>query len=808
MKIKPQNQNKANISIITRLRGEDYKSENEKNSYKYTIFSNNNNLYFSENPLDLTEINSLIKINKLSGLQNFTYNKVYSQFSPIDLIYQETLKNSINELFYNKNSCFFLFGPSFGGKSYLLRGSTIQKENESGLLTKAVDDIFQKIGLNNNNYRIRISVYQIYMDKIYDLLLTENDNNNMNIIGISNREIKNRNEFDLNLREAYKNILINETKGQSHLIISIYLENKKETKIISFNQIDFIELASYNQGYINKKNQVFNNINKTFNLIIENIINISKNNLINDDNDKLIISLKNTLKPGSNIIFFNCVIPYEYPLTNSYHASKFTSIIYNEINKNNKDMNKINKTYSLNYNINNENRMNYNTYHYNEKFLNNIDSLNNNDDNINININSDNKDNDNNNIELEKMNDYLNSLTINKMDYILKTNELINNKNTATTRENKRKIMLKMPLNNKKKIITNKKRKYNKEIYPKFNLTFDMKNPSPREEKLKEINKALKEIEKKNKELNKKSRQFDVNINNINDSDIYNSNNNDTEINKLNRTINSVETVEYAELKSDNIILKEDLERLNNINKNLEYYLNEERSRNIKIVNENEELSNRVIKLEKILEEMNYKEEKNKINELNMEKLLNEKMILTSRAEEQEKELNKLKEERENNKMEYKILLTEYNELKCNYDIILNEFDKVKIVHDEQLNSIENKVDTLMNEIDKLRNENNILRNENEKQRNGINEMSRENEEYKGQFNEIKKENEILNKKIKEMEKEYNEFRREKFNEDIIKARYEDNKRIKNENKMRIVNELHDKIQNYRKQRLNQDINN
>ena len=43
------------------------------------------------------------------------------------------------------------------------------------------------------------------------------------------------------------------------------------------------------------------------------------------------------------------------------------------------------------------------------------------------------------------------------------------------------------------------------------------------------------------------------------------------------------------------------------------------------------------------------------------------------------------------------------------------------------------------------------------------------------------------------------------MNTDILKYKYEENKRIKNENKMKIVNELQSKIQNYRKQRFNQD---
>ena len=56
--------------------------------------------------------------------------------------------------------------------------------------------------------------------------------------------------------------------------------------------------------------------------------------------------------------------------------------------------------------------------------------------------------------------------------------------------------------------------------------------------------------------------------------------------------------------------------------------------------------------------------------------------------------------------------------------------------------------------------------------------------------------------------KEFDEFKKEKINDDLLKYKYEENKRIKNENKMKIVNELQNKIQNYRKQRFNQDINN
>ena len=95
---------------------------------------------------------------------------------------------------------FTFFGPSLGGKSYLCRGSPLLNEQESGLLTRSVNDIFKKIGINGE-FSVKISVYQVYMDKIHDLLV-EFNNDIINISQLIKREIKNNKEFDLTLNEA------------------------------------------------------------------------------------------------------------------------------------------------------------------------------------------------------------------------------------------------------------------------------------------------------------------------------------------------------------------------------------------------------------------------------------------------------------------------------------------------------------------------------------------------------------------------------------------------------------------------------
>ena len=769
------------ISIITRLRN----FTNSGKNYKYTLFANNNTssniLYYSENPL------TKIPIDK-SKLNFFNFDKVYPPTYPINSIYQEIFTNPINDLFYNKSTCIFFFGPSFGGKSYLCRGSPLINEKESGLITRTINDIFSKIG-TNSDFVVKISVYQVYLDKVNDLLLDTN-NNYINIISnITKREIKNYKDFDLTLREAINNrkklnkdlsMDNNDIKKISHLIISLYLENKKEINIIPLSQIDFIELVSCEYGLLNEneinnnlQNEIYISTNNTFNAIADKIMNLSIN--ITNENNTLISCLKNTMQFDSNIILINCVIPWEYPLKHSYNSSKFTNMIYNRKN----EYKKINNTkfiYSVDYNQ------------------------------INNNI----KINPSNNLGQESMTKYLNNLTIDKMsiprkDYYTQrrnNNQLKYNYNTDNKVE---KYLLKLPKSNNKKNISNNNRNKrplinsNKDkINKRINISFDIKNRPENQLKLNEINRALKELENQNKKLNQITKE-ESKLNSDNNDEINNI------INNSNISANNDNNYNYSELKSDNIIMKQELERLQQMNKNLENYLTEERNRNLKIVNENQELENKIRKLEIVLNEIKKQEEKNKMNEINMEKILNEKISLDKKLEENIIDMNKLKEEKDYYEIEYKVLSKEFTELKNNYDILLSEFNQVKENHDQQLNGVEEKVDNLLNEIDKLRNENTNLRKDNENQRLNLTELKKENNEYNSKINELKKENELINIKYNEIMKEFDEFKKEKMNTDILKYKYEENKRIKNENKMKIVNELQSKIQNYRKQRFNQD---
>lgn len=301
-----------------------------------------------------------------------------------------------------KNSCILVFGPSQGGKSYTIRGG----EKEKGLLDKAVDDLFNFVEINQqinnqgkqnrtiNKFRLKIVIYYVYEDKVYDLLngiakqiplkLEKTFNNETNetytsLIDLNERDIKNRKEFLNTLVEAIrvrKNQAqlgqINCLNNKSNLVISLILEKmtkfndgyskSNETTLEKFSQVDFVEIASSQYGLplsqtqksktkndLNNKsissskvdnvNKIFNDnlelncnkiIEKTFNSLCDNIVSASHQSQAKTES-KLSLCLKPTLNKNSNIIFLICVLPCELPPTLSFKSLKFGNWMRNQI---------------------------------------------------------------------------------------------------------------------------------------------------------------------------------------------------------------------------------------------------------------------------------------------------------------------------------------------------------------------------------------------------------------------------------------------------------------------------------------------
>ena len=228
----------------------------------YTIFTSyqqSNLLLVSSKPIEGGTINQAFQTkndlydfgkNFLKESALFEFDKVYNESNSIDIIYKDLIKDNISNLFQKKNSCILLHGPIDSGKSFLLRGGNTPSGGESGLIYRGIRDIFRLISLynqansNTSSFHVKFCSYQIYLDNIHDLLskdsfivtvekTLENNFVNTNLIGLTEKEIKNIPEYESCMREAvhnratlYQKLKINDINRKSYFIISIRLKTE------------------------------------------------------------------------------------------------------------------------------------------------------------------------------------------------------------------------------------------------------------------------------------------------------------------------------------------------------------------------------------------------------------------------------------------------------------------------------------------------------------------------------------------------------------------------------------------------------
>ena len=704
----PSNQNNSNIIKSKKSKSPLQKKTSERinsksplkkklgglnSEIKYTIFTckePSNTLIVSSKPVKGSSINETFftkndlydfsqSILKETSLLEF--DKVYNETHSLEKIYNDNIKDNITNLFHGKNSCVLFFGPIDSGKSFCLRGSSDQRNNENGILSKSINDIFNLIELTKqanqnskikNFFNVKISAYQIYLDSIYDLFSREINQIKLeqyyednliktNLVNLNQKLIKNKSEYDKSIQDAVRNrknlsqfLKVNELKRKSHFIISLSIEKREinsdglnrinnENLIENYSQIDFVELVSSNFGLINDINDndlsmngiLYKNTSKVFNSISNNIV-CASSNMTPKNESKLTLCLKNTLRVNCNIIFINCIIPWEYPLNNSYKALKFGNWIRNQVKNlsENDIMNNINQF----SNNENDNNINMNNINNNNNLLNQMNSKNFQEDNL-ISHDIGNMDN---NILYNDQNYIPKSVANNSVNMSGFVNDISNKSyNTMPNNFNEQITNLRtIPVNNN----INYKNGNNKQIYKplspfssndendirelrdkvrrkyKSSDIINSNNPNQLrnfrnrnfnqinnynnddfttpEQKIQNLENSLRQLEEKSFEMNQQL------------ENIRNKRENNTLSTYQNRTISYLPDseiekikVEHVTLKNDNIILREDMNRLVDTNKHLENELNIQRNRNIEIANDNERLTQEKIKLENQLKD-------------------------------------------------------------------------------------------------------------------------------------------------------------------------------------------------------------
>ena len=254
-------------------------------------------------------------------------------------------------------------------------------------------------------------------------------------------------------------------------------------------------------------------------------------------------------------------------------------------------------------------------------------------------------------------------------------------------------------------------------------------------------------------------------------------------------------------LNNDNIIFREDINRLTEYNRHLEDELNLQRNRNFDLAKENDKLNKENLYLSKLVDTTNNKIAQIKFKENQMIENINQKMLSEERLKNLENELNKLRDIKNKNDYEHQRLIFCYNDLKDKNECDERQILLLQKAQDNKVTEIENKLTNMLLELENLKKENLNLRSENEDLRKNIEKVKFQKDNLKEKYTKEKVDNDVLLKEISDIKNQFEQYKNDLYEQEMRKLQEEQIRKNRIESKIKLVNELQKRIKNYRNSR-------
>ncbi|XP_071037070.1 kinesin heavy chain isoform X2 [Parasteatoda tepidariorum] len=173
----------------------------------------------------------------------YTFDKLFGANASQLEVYNDVAKPIVTGVFNGFNGTILAYGQTSSGKTYTMEGD-VTNEEKYGIIPRVAQDIFNRTeSLQNSKYEIKISFYEIYLEKIRDLF---NDSQKANlkvyddkkslpfIVGGKEISVTNVNEImDLFTKAKLKRHVaatdMNELSSRSHTIFQIVIKQENFT---------------------------------------------------------------------------------------------------------------------------------------------------------------------------------------------------------------------------------------------------------------------------------------------------------------------------------------------------------------------------------------------------------------------------------------------------------------------------------------------------------------------------------------------------------------------------------------------------
>lgn len=235
--------NTPKIQVLIRKRPLTQKEVKKK--YRDIIEIQNNELIVNEQKVKLD-------MTKYTEQHVFAFDKSYDESVTNEEIYQDSVQSLIDfTLEGGKVSC-FAYGQTGSGKTYTMIGN----KQTPGIYALATNDLFNRIKYLDERPEVRLSYFEIYCGKLFDLLNDRNEviprednKQNIRIVGLQRVTVNSTDQiFDLitlgNGLRVTSSTGKNEESSRSHAILQIKLRLSSTQKGL----ISFIDLAGNERG--------------------------------------------------------------------------------------------------------------------------------------------------------------------------------------------------------------------------------------------------------------------------------------------------------------------------------------------------------------------------------------------------------------------------------------------------------------------------------------------------------------------------------------------------------------------------------
>lgn len=193
----------------------------------------------------------------LSG-KVYVFDKVFKPDSTQEKVYTHTAKQIVEDVLSGYNGTIFAYGQTSSGKTHTMEG-VLGDEKMQGIIPRIVSDIFNHIYSMDSSleFQIKVSYFEIYLDKIRDLLDVSKNNLSVHedknrvpyVKGVTERFVTTPEEVFEVIEDGKSNRHIavtnmNEHSSRSHsvFLINVKQENHETEKKLS-GKLYLVDLA-------------------------------------------------------------------------------------------------------------------------------------------------------------------------------------------------------------------------------------------------------------------------------------------------------------------------------------------------------------------------------------------------------------------------------------------------------------------------------------------------------------------------------------------------------------------------------------